>query len=382
MDDQDYGKQAAVKKRAFIVLGMHRSGTSSVAGVLTLLGAAPPRTLMAAAADNPKGFFESRLVGELNDRILQAGGSSWDDWRHFDPDVLSADAAQAFREEIRATLKQEFADDAVIVLKDPRLCRLYPIWEGVLEEEGYQAEFVLPIRSPLEVARSLNRRNGMPIAAGLLLWLRHVLEAEKLTRDRPRRILPWRVFMKDWRSEMALIRHTLNWDVEITETRADDIDAFLSVDLQHEVVPDRSLGSDPEAHSWAQDAYEALLDLAATSDDVSDPLNRLDRVETAFEVACQLYGRVYQSLVQRIGQLEAERAASELCIPEELHEYLTEKDQALARQGRIDRARALVADLATVTATARDVQDAFELALERSEAYAQRIRTVRKRHAV
>lgn len=381
MGDQDYGKQVAVKKRAFIVLGMHRSGTSSVAGVLTLLGAAPPRTLMAAAADNPKGFFESRLVGELNDRILQAGGSSWDDWRHFDPDVLSVDAAQAFREEIQATLKQEFADDAVIVLKDPRLCRLYPIWEGVLEEEGYQAEFILPVRSPLEVARSLNRRNGMPIASGLLLWLRHALEAEELTRERPRSILLWRAFMQDWRSEVALIQQALNWDVEVTKARAGDIDAFLSVDLQHQVVPDAALVSDPEAHAWALEAYEALTDLAGRPDDPLVPLAKLDRVRSSFEVSCQIYGRASQPLVQRIGELEAELADAQHSLSNVGHEALAVEDPVLVRQRRIARALALVADIKEITASGGHLHSEFEAALKRSEAHAENIQRVRTRYA-
>lgn len=47
------------KKMALVVLGMHRSGTSSVAGALAMLGAQPPKTLLAPSDDNPKGFWES-----------------------------------------------------------------------------------------------------------------------------------------------------------------------------------------------------------------------------------------------------------------------------------------------------------------------------------
>lgn len=44
------------KKMALVVLGMHRSGTSSVAGALAMLGAQPPKTLLAPSDDNPKDF--------------------------------------------------------------------------------------------------------------------------------------------------------------------------------------------------------------------------------------------------------------------------------------------------------------------------------------
>lgn len=374
-----------VGKRALIVLGMHRSGTSSVAGVLTMLGAAPPRTLMVAAADNPKGFFESRLIGELNDRILQSAGSSWDDWRRFDQSILRPGVVAASREEIRATVTMEFADAPLVVLKDPRLCRLYPIWEGVLEDEGYEVDFVLPIRSPLEVARSLNRRNGMPIAGGLLLWLRHVLEAEKLTRLKRRRILLWRAFMQDWRSEIALVQQQLDWDVEVTEARSREIDAFLSVDLQHEIVPDASLISDPEAHAWAVEAYDAFTGLASPQNRTSFELARLDRVRSAVEVACQLYARAYQPLVQRIGQLEAELTAqsydSESRASDHRREAQSAQDMALVRRQQMERAGVLTENLAQIIAAGGPARNAFETALKQSQVHARRIRSARNRYS-
>ncbi len=90
-------------KKAYVVLGMHRSGTSSVAGVLALLGAAAPKSLMGPAADNPKGFWESYAVSELNDRILATGDSNWADWRAF-PQELS----DPFRGDGVRLLRSEF----------------------------------------------------------------------------------------------------------------------------------------------------------------------------------------------------------------------------------------------------------------------------------
>ena len=46
------------KRRAIIVLGMHRSGTSALAGVLGLLGARLPARQLPANFANPKGYFE------------------------------------------------------------------------------------------------------------------------------------------------------------------------------------------------------------------------------------------------------------------------------------------------------------------------------------
>ena len=56
-----------------VVLGMHRSGTSSAAGALVRLGAARPQHLIAPNADNERGYWESRVITDLNDAILAAG---------------------------------------------------------------------------------------------------------------------------------------------------------------------------------------------------------------------------------------------------------------------------------------------------------------------
>ena len=70
-------------KTLIVVLGMHRSGTSSAAGAFVGLGAAAPQHLIAPNADNERGFWESPVIVDLNNAILAAGGSDWKDWRKF-----------------------------------------------------------------------------------------------------------------------------------------------------------------------------------------------------------------------------------------------------------------------------------------------------------
>ncbi len=66
---------------AVIVLGMHRSGTSALAGMLSMLSVQFGDSLMAPQADNSKGFWEHQDIVGLNDRILAAFDSSRDDVR-------------------------------------------------------------------------------------------------------------------------------------------------------------------------------------------------------------------------------------------------------------------------------------------------------------
>ena len=64
----------------FIVLAMHRSGTSALMGLLNTVGVycGESEDLLEPRPCNEKGFFERRDVMELNDRILEAAGGRWD----------------------------------------------------------------------------------------------------------------------------------------------------------------------------------------------------------------------------------------------------------------------------------------------------------------
>ena len=72
---------------------------------------------------------------------------------------------------------------------------------------------MLLLRSPLEVALSLNRRDGIALTGGRLIWLRHVLDAEAETRQMRRAVLNWTDFLADRRGalEQLGVQLDLTW---------------------------------------------------------------------------------------------------------------------------------------------------------------------------
>src|SRR5580658_944716 len=108
---------------AILVLGMHRSGTSALGGVLNALGAGAPKTLMAPHFENPRGFFESTTLADAHDALLASAGSCWHDWRQFDLRRTSSDIARQHRQKITTLLMDEFGDAPLVFIKDPRICR-------------------------------------------------------------------------------------------------------------------------------------------------------------------------------------------------------------------------------------------------------------------
>jgi hypothetical protein len=61
---EEYARaQRAGPRVCLLVLGVHRSGTSAVTRVLSILGAALPRTLLGAGPSNESGHWESEKLG-------------------------------------------------------------------------------------------------------------------------------------------------------------------------------------------------------------------------------------------------------------------------------------------------------------------------------
>ncbi|WP_296175475.1 hypothetical protein [uncultured Brevundimonas sp.] len=268
------------RRTALVVLGMHRSGTSSVAGTLALLGARAPQTLMRPASDNPKGFWESEVLATFNDRLLHAGSSTWHDWRRFDLTRIRASLPD-FRAEAADKLTAEFGDAQLIVLKDPRICRLFDFWRGVLEDSNYRVVVVSPLRSPAEVAASLMARNAMSRGHALRLWLRHVSDGERASRNQPRRFLAWSDFIADWRVQVDKMGRELGIVFDRTTETEMRVDDFLSAEMKRQNAND----SVPDQ---VRRAYQLLL-LAARDGDHPDLQREMDAIHRAFDQACALF---------------------------------------------------------------------------------------------
>ena len=266
-------------KTALIVLGMHRSGTSSVAGALVLAGGAAPKHLMPAATDNPKGFWESSAIADFNDRLLSLASSNWHDWREIGGAEVNRNPGLIA--EGLALLDQEFGDAATIVLKDPRICRLFPFWRRLVEEAGYAVVVVSPVRPPWEVAASLASRNDMSRPSAFRLWMRHVLDAERASRGLQRSFILWPAFLMNWRKDFAALAQTPALNLDLSEANAARIDAHLTSELhrQSEIAP---------APAQVLRVYRLLAEIAQHGDH-PDTQRSLDTLRFAFNESCDLF---------------------------------------------------------------------------------------------
>ena len=86
-----------------------------------------------------------------------------------------------FRRRMAVLIDEEFTS-SLMVIKEPRICRLLPILTGALKDLGIEPRFVLPYRDPLEVALSMASRGSYAMEHGFLLWLHYLLDAERGSR--------------------------------------------------------------------------------------------------------------------------------------------------------------------------------------------------------
>jgi GT2 family glycosyltransferase len=167
-----------------LVLGMHRSGTSLLGGLLQALGVELPGPLIAADHHNPEGYFEWKEVVHLQEQLLIDLDRWWpsaqgvlplpEGWQHHP-------ATLAVRRQLRTLLLEERPHrHGPWAIKDPRTSRLLPLWLDLAAELGIPLRLLLAVRDPAEVACSLIRRDGptcgMDLARAQQLWWRHNLE--------------------------------------------------------------------------------------------------------------------------------------------------------------------------------------------------------------
>jgi hypothetical protein len=221
-----------------LVLGMHRSGTSAITRVLNLLGVDLGTRLLSPGVDNTKGFWESEAAFHIDEKLLTDMGRSWADVREMPDAWVGSDAASTALGHIVNLAQTEFVDSALWALKDPRLCRLAPLWLRAFELLGTRVSVVMIVRDPREVAESLHKRDGLDRKYSHLLWAQHVMEAEIASRGLPRVMLTYDELLKDWSTCMERVSTGLDisWPADNDEARL-AIGSFLDAeDRHHQVV--------------------------------------------------------------------------------------------------------------------------------------------------
>ena len=359
------------RKVAILIAGMHRSGTSAVARTLSLLGCDLPKTLMPAGRGNEAGHWESQAIMKLNDELLESAGSAWHDWGAFNPDWYNSPVIDAFRERAQAALESEFGASSLFVVKDPRMCRLLRFWVEAVEAFGATPLVVLPIRSPLEVAASLEARDGFDPSVAQLLWLRHVLDAEAASREVKRSFLRYDELLSQWQ----VVTDRLGDELGISWPRRSaavemQIEDFLSPTQRHHEEKDANVLRNPSLSRWIKSSFE-ILDRWSHGEVRETDRAELDRVRAAFDEAAPAFSRPVAAARQAAQKSRAAEARLQ-----ELKARIDDLEGTLASRD------AEVRELTTKLRTEEARTDTLQAKLEAQEAEARALTTkLKAQHA-
>jgi hypothetical protein len=256
--------------------------------------------------------------------LLLAAGTSWKDWRPFKAQWYETAIAADFRDRAGALLDAEFPEATPIVLKDPRICRIAPFWFSVLEQKNIRPYVLIPFRSPLEVALSLRKLYGSSLNTGLLMWLRHNLDAEFFSRSYPRAFIHWPDLNENWKGTIAIAAERLGqpWP-HFSNSAIADVDAFLSNRLWHNRIPISELDNHLEMHEWLLGVYEAYRELARDPASTS-ALAALDEIQSQFGQATRLFSRTLARL-----EISNSAIAEALANRQAQHRVLTAQHETL-----------------------------------------------------
>jgi len=323
-------KRSFRERAAILVLGVHRSGTSCSAHLLNVLGAKVPEELVGPSHANPFGHWEPARLMEMNDQILGAIGRNWDDPRPIPAGWFRSTAAYAFHRHLRALIASEYGDAPLILIKEPRICRLAPLYLDVLDTLGIKPLVILPVRHPGEVIQSIHERDRIDPWTVELLWLRNLLEAEEATRACRRVWTSFDHLLDNWETTAESIAIGLGIVWPNGEGKAAvDIQSILKPRYRHHRIADNRVPvalDDLTVRAWRAAQHTLNGDETtgqALFDEIRTAFSRLDRFSAPQQQTVERQLCTAKTEVEALRGREAQTRHLQI----ELSERIKERDQ-------------------------------------------------------
>ena len=346
--------QRRQRRPIVIVLGMHRSGTSLCSHVLSALGV-DMADAIGVQESNEKGHWERRQIVDLNDRILEHFNRGFYTLHHdfglpvawwADPQV------SAVRREIVALLAARMGE-APFGFKDPRTSRLMPMWLQIFAELRLEPKFLICLRNPAQVARSLHARDGFDPDIGEFRWFSYVVDCFRYTRNHEICVLEYETWFDAPAANLAKLREFLG---PFSLDREFDIDAVVA-----DIVDDQLRHDNPQLAQAKQPLVRTLYALARRAGDDPAARQQIQNIATQFLSFDQLH-RPFHRAFERNTDMALQLPARE----QKIAELAAAAKTAQAEIARLREAQAQAEQAAQrkIAGLARQLDGAIEAAAE------------------
>lgn len=311
-----------IPRKVLFVAGAGRSGTSTLAGIASLMGMHVPQPEVEADASNPKGFSEPRWSVEQHDQWLDEVLVQVSDSR---PQAWLETGRIATREPARIKvaewLEEHLAVHPELVVKDPRLSWFLGLWRIGAMRAGATPVFATMLRPPAEVVGSKqkyyeNRLGSAHLAAG---WVNMLLHTERATRSGDgttggRAFVRYDDLLTDWVSSTTALAEHLDLQ-SVLHADSENIRAvhrFVDPSLRRVSVTLADLGLPKRLLEITQETWEQLNLLVDPANDTPAAHAVLDELREAYTDLYEESEAIARSTAVHRGHAEARRSRTEV----------------------------------------------------------------------
>lgn len=268
--------------KLIVVIGMHRTGTSLITRGLQVMGVNLGDNLLPAMSEvNAKGFWEDADINAFNIEMLHAIDSEWDFLTPITDANIQLLQQKGFFLKAVELLRNKVAQAHIFGLKDPRIAKLLPFWDQVFSHCNYDVSYLLTIRHPLSVVKSLQKRDGFAAEKAYLLWFTHVITALTFSNKKSLSLVDYDFFMQHPESELHRLAQEIKLSVDKAELNI-FLNEFVDNDLRHTHYELNDLTLDEACPNLVRDIYTQLLEIAR-GDQSLDDLAFVNKVQTWYE---------------------------------------------------------------------------------------------------
>ena len=282
-------------RKVLFVAGAGRSGTSTMAGLMRILGLHVPQPEVVADETNPKGFGEPAWVVEYHDRLLAEAGVQVSDAR---PEAWSETGRVSAREGERTRtagwLDGHFAVGTELVVKDPRLSWFLPLWRVAATRAGAVPVFATMLRPPAEVVGSRQKYYASRLGSAHLAasWVNMLLHTERATRESlggitdggARAFVRYADLLEDWTRVTKEVGETLGLQhvLHVKEEAVREGHAFVDPGLRRVTQTLADLALPGRLHEITAETWLELNKLAEPGGDAPEVHRALDQLREAY----------------------------------------------------------------------------------------------------
>jgi hypothetical protein len=202
------------KKKIYIVLGMHRSGTSVFTRSLKIYNLNYGKDLAKARKDNPKGFFEDEDFFKINHKNLNNLSIFWH--TIINPNIIKNIKKKFFNKEIK-NFKKKLIEQKINVLKDPRSALLIQFWENNLKD--FDIKYIFCFRNPEQIIRSLKIRDKFSNKKIYFMILQYWYLILKKAYNKKMIFINYNNYVKNIERESRKISHKLKLQINKVEQK-------------------------------------------------------------------------------------------------------------------------------------------------------------------